>query len=142
MDSRPYSPPRPSTSNTYRTGDSASLTACSTASPQQPQAYGDEPPQYEDELLYDAKARERKIIFIRLLTSIFITVLVSLIVAAVVEKIHNNGGEIHHEAPTWVPPGVAGGTRRDGPALTATQAKRGTHHHRLDAPHDGRARGH
>lgn len=96
----PYTPPRLSTSDSYRTGDSASLTACSTASPRQPPAYGDEPPQYQEEPEFDEKARERKTIFIRLLTSIFITVLVSLIVAAVVEKIHDNGGEIHHEAPT------------------------------------------
>lgn len=100
----PYTPPRLSTSNTYRTGDSTSLTACSAVSPRQPPAYGDEPPQYQEEVLYDTKARERKTVFIRLLTSIFITVLVSLIVAAVVEKIHDNGGEIHHEAPTFVLP--------------------------------------
>ncbi|PHH92350.1 hypothetical protein CDD83_7728 [Cordyceps sp. RAO-2017] len=91
---------RVSTNNTYIAGDSTS-SECSPSSPRQPPAYGEEPPQYnQEDVLGEAKARERKTIFIRLLTSIFITVLVSLIVAAVVEKIHDNRGEVHHEAPT------------------------------------------
>ncbi|KJZ70371.1 hypothetical protein HIM_10239 [Hirsutella minnesotensis 3608] len=67
--------------------------------------YSDDPPTYnKEELLYDAKSRERKIIFIRLLTSIFITVIVSLTVAAVVEKIHNHrrpGGVHKVPTPGW-----------------------------------------
>ncbi|PFH63214.1 hypothetical protein XA68_16653 [Ophiocordyceps unilateralis] len=85
-------------SNVYSSSESTS-SVCS--SPQrQPPAYGDEPANYGEELLSQIKARERKTIFIRLLSSIFITVLVSLIVAAVVERIHDNRGDVHHEVPT------------------------------------------
>ncbi|RCI15330.1 hypothetical protein L249_6521 [Ophiocordyceps polyrhachis-furcata BCC 54312] len=85
-------------SNTYASSESTA-SVCSTTQ-RQPPAYGDEPPNYQEELLSQAKARERKTIFIRLLSSIFITVLVSLIVAAVVERIHDNRGDVHHEVPT------------------------------------------
>ncbi|KJZ76361.1 hypothetical protein HIM_04090 [Hirsutella minnesotensis 3608] len=80
----------------------SALSECPPSALRQPPDYGDEPPTYnKEELLYDAKSRERKTIFIRLLTSIFITVIVSLIVAAVVEKIHDHRGPGGaHEAPT------------------------------------------
>ncbi|PHH70537.1 hypothetical protein CDD80_5942 [Ophiocordyceps camponoti-rufipedis] len=87
-------------SNGYSSSESMSSVCSSTQ--RQPPAYGDEPPNYQgqEELLSQVKARERKTIFIRLLSSIFITVLVSLIVAAVVERIHDNRGDVHHEVPT------------------------------------------
>lgn len=50
-----------------------------------------------------SKAKRRKTLLVRLLTSIFITVLVSLIVAAVVGRIHdrqNSGGDAAQNAST------------------------------------------
>lgn len=59
-------------------------------------AYGDEraPPKYQENGLSKEeeainKARTRRLLFIRLLTSIFVTVIVSLVVAAAVGRIHD-----------------------------------------------------
>ncbi|RDA92064.1 hypothetical protein CP533_0981, partial [Ophiocordyceps camponoti-saundersi (nom. inval.)] len=95
----PFSNSSSPVSNPYASSESTA-SVCTSTSQRQPPAYGDEPPNYQEELLSQAKARERKTIFIRLLSSIFITVLVSLIVAAVVERIHDNRGDVHHEVPT------------------------------------------
>src|SRR5699024_5974980 len=78
---------------------------CDPPSPRQPPAYGAEgaPPQYQEELVSGSKAKRRKTLLVRLLTSIFITVLVSLIVAAVVGRIHdrqNSGGDAAQNAST------------------------------------------
>ncbi|KND86753.1 hypothetical protein TOPH_08609 [Tolypocladium ophioglossoides CBS 100239] len=92
---RPVRYPTPSVSanGVYRIGDPA-LSEIDPTSPRQPPAYGDEraPPQYQEEVASNAKtkAKARKTILIRLLTSIFVTVLVSLIVAAVVGRIHDS----------------------------------------------------
>ncbi|RDA82830.1 hypothetical protein CP532_6095, partial [Ophiocordyceps camponoti-leonardi (nom. inval.)] len=94
----PFSDSSP-VSNPYASSESTA-SVCTSTTQRQPPAYGDEPPNYQEELLSQVKARERKTIFIRLLSSIFITVLVSLIVAAVVERIHDNRGDVHHEVPT------------------------------------------
>ncbi|PHH66150.1 hypothetical protein CDD81_213 [Ophiocordyceps australis] len=90
-------PPRPRPSLATSDGD-VTLADSLPSSPRQPPAYGDErapAPPYE-EFESDAKARrrakERQAVFVRLLTSVFITVLVALIVAAVVVRIHDNHG--------------------------------------------------
>jgi hypothetical protein len=68
--------------------------------PQSPEtqlpAYGDErePPKYQENGLSKGmeaveKAKMKRTLFIRLLTSIFITILVSLVVAAAVGRIHD-----------------------------------------------------
>ncbi|PNY29731.1 Uncharacterized protein TCAP_00358 [Tolypocladium capitatum] len=86
--------PSVSTNGVCRPGDPALSSESDPASPRQPPAYGDEraPPQYQEEAASGAKtmAKARKTILVRLLTSIFITVLVSLIVAAVVGRIHDS----------------------------------------------------
>lgn len=76
--------------------DSTTLRAQSDSdppSPRQPPAYGVDgaPPQYEEDLEAEGKrkAMVRRTLLVRLLTSVFITVLVALIVAAVMGKIHD-----------------------------------------------------
>ncbi|RFU74990.1 hypothetical protein TARUN_7272 [Trichoderma arundinaceum] len=79
---------------------SASESAHTESPPQSPRtqlpAYGDEraPPKYQENGLTKEdeaakKARTRKTLFVRLLTSIFVTVLVSLVVAAAVGRIQH-----------------------------------------------------
>lgn len=83
------------TEDAYRTSNDTTLAESIPSSPRQPPAYGAEraPPGYEEEIdPSDIKARRkrRRTLCIRLMTSIFITVLVSLIVAAVVARIHDS----------------------------------------------------
>ncbi|KAK2598065.1 hypothetical protein QQS21_005776 [Conoideocrella luteorostrata] len=83
--------------SSFRASDDSTLAESDSIppSPRQPPAYADEgaPPQYQEEHnLDDVKARReaKKTLCIRLLTSVFITVLVSLIVAAVVARVHDS----------------------------------------------------
>ncbi|KHN99737.1 uncharacterized protein MAM_02590 [Metarhizium album ARSEF 1941] len=98
-----YPTPRVSTSETdnndndsaFRASDDSTLAGSVPSSPRQPPAYGAEraPPLYQEEDDPDDIKARRKIkrtLCIRLLTSIFITVLVALIVAAVVARIHDS----------------------------------------------------
>ena len=85
----PSSPVSPGSDSTTLRGPSES----DPASPWQPPAYGSDgaPPQYGEDLATEGKrkAMVRRTLLVRLLTSIFITVLVALIVAAVMGRIHD-----------------------------------------------------
>lgn len=86
------------TESSFRASDDTTIAESEYISPslRQPPAYGDEgaPPRYQEGFNNeeDVKARRKvkKTLCIRLMTSIFITVLVSLIVAAVVARIHDS----------------------------------------------------
>lgn len=86
------------TESSFRASDDTTIAESENISPsiRQPPAYGDEgaPPRYQEGFNSeeDVKARRKvkKTLCIRLMTSIFITVLVSLIVAAVVARIHDS----------------------------------------------------
>ncbi|KAK5989868.1 hypothetical protein PT974_08130 [Cladobotryum mycophilum] len=100
MEGPPVRYPNLSTEDVYRAGESTLAGSTPPLSPRQElPVYPIEggPPIYEDDELdakekaarAKAKSKVRKILLIRLLSSIFITVLVSLFVAAVVGRIEN-----------------------------------------------------
>jgi hypothetical protein len=79
----------------FSASDDTTLAGSLPPSPRQPPAYGAEgaPPKYQEADDPDGERARRKIrrtLCIRLLTSIFITVLVCLIIAAVVARIHDS----------------------------------------------------